>query len=92
MNNMEAIMKAAGPVEVKTVITFRTPCPIIEIDMGLDPFDGPWERIVLHTVTSTVTSDTVTITGFRLDENNKEIISQDGIVQVQARRNGYRLA
>jgi hypothetical protein len=93
ITRMQEILDAGKITRVESTITFGYKNPLIEVDMGLDPFDGPWERLSLYQVTTNLYDDTTEIVAFRVDENDHAILVGTGnVVRMKVRRNGYRLA
>jgi hypothetical protein len=90
---MQTIIDAGKIASIETSIMFGYEMPLIEVDMGLDPFDGPWERLRLYKVITNLFDDTTELVAFRVDENDRPIITgTENVVRIKVRRNGYRLA
>ena len=93
MTRMQEILDAGKIASIESAITFGYKNPLIEVDMGLDPFDGPWERLSLYKVITNLCDDTTEFVAFRVDENDEPIIvGTENVVRITVRRNGYRLA
>lgn len=93
ITRMQEILDAGKITSIESAITFGYKNPLIEVDMGLDPFDGPWERLSLYKVITNLYDDTTEIVAFRVDENDEPIIvGKENVVRIKVRRNGYRLA
>lgn len=90
---MQTIIDAGKIASIETSIVFRCYGPLIEVDMGLDPFDGPWERLSLYKIITNLWDDTTELVAFRVDENDRPmIVGTENVVSIKVRRNGYRLA